>query len=115
MKWSDRIQLLKKQTPAPAESRAGVVSVQSLSEIPLDATSLQTFKLKVEVLRISERETKNGDLVYFLDVRDPDGLRFPVVVWDWQMTQWREKVAEGKSVVLDLRLPKDGYQAFTLA
>jgi hypothetical protein len=33
MNWSDRIQSMKKQTLAPAESRAGAVSVQSLSDI----------------------------------------------------------------------------------
>jgi DNA polymerase III alpha subunit len=115
MSWSDRFPSLKGQTSVFAERRPEVVSVQGLCDIPPAATPLQVFRLQVEVCKVTERVTRNGDPCFFLDVRDTEGLRFPVIVWDWQMAKFRETFSEKETVVMDVRVPKEGFHAFTLA
>lgn len=115
MNWSDRFQSLKSLSPGPEDRRAGAMGVRGLGDIPPDATPRQSFRLQVEVLRITEQETRNGDPCYFFDLRDADGVRFPVVVWDWQMAKFGGAAAEGKTVVMDVRVPKEGFHSFTLA
>jgi len=115
MNWTEQFQSLKRQAPEAAERRPGATSVHALSEIPPDATPQRTFRLQVEVHRVAERQTSEGVPYYFLNVLDAEGLRFPVVCWDWQWAKFRGAAAEGKTVTLDLHIPKDGFQAFTLA
>lgn len=115
MSWSDKFQKLDKRHPESTERSTRIKTVQGLSDIPTDATPRQAFRLKVEVCKVTEQVTRNGDPCFFLDVRDADGLRFPIIVWDWQMARFQGAVAEGQTITLDVRVPKDGYQAFNLA
>jgi hypothetical protein len=89
--------------------------VRSLSEIPPEAASDDVFRLPVEVVRVDERETRNGDPCYFLNVRDAMGVKFAIVCWDWQWAALRGGIDEGKSATLDVRVPADGYRSFRLA
>jgi len=68
----------------------------------------------VEVIRLCERTTQAGDPCYFLHCRDVQKLRFSVVIWDWQLEGLGD-VDEGKKVILDVRVPRKGFTAFTLA
>ena len=68
----------------------------------------------MDVVRVDERETRNGDLCYFLHVRDADGLKFSVVCWHSQWEEVRESVAVGEKATLDVKVPAEGYQSFRL-
>ena len=113
MSWSDKFQSLKKQQPA--EPGSGPTSVQSLSAIPAEATPRQVFRLPVDVVRVDERETKGGEPCYFLHVRDADGLRFSIVCWVSQWGRLQERVTVGRQATLDVKVPADGFDSFTLA
>lgn len=89
--------------------------MQSLSDIPPEATPLQVFRLPVEVLRVDERVTRTGDPCYFLHVRDADGQRFPIVCWDWQWAKLSGRITVGREVTLDVKVPTGDYLSFTLA
>jgi DNA polymerase III alpha subunit len=86
--------------------------IGSIEEIPHDASSQDAFRLKVEVVRITERETSAGDPFWFVKFEDEEQVRFDVVVWESQMR--RLCLVEGMKVTLDLRLPKEPYSAYRL-
>ncbi len=94
---------------------AGPTEVSGISEIPFEATPDDRFRLTVEVERVYERTTKAGDPCYFLSCRGADGMMFSVVCWDWQWARFQGQVEEGVNLALDVRAPRDGFSAFTLA
>lgn len=109
MGWKKHFNGFKKRTHYQSTPVAG------LADIPDEASSDQSFRLTVHVLQIVERITKNDNPFYFLNVRDAAGVSFSIVCWEWQMDKLRTKVTEGETVELNVRVPGDGYQAFTLA
>ena len=115
MNWSDHFPELKRQTAPTAEPRPGPAIVQSLRDIPQEAAPDDVFRLPVDVVRVDERETRNGDPCYFLNVRDAKGVRFAVVCWDWQWAAVRDGIAEGTPATLDVRVPVDGFRSFRLS
>jgi DNA polymerase III alpha subunit len=104
-----------KRRQSQASNAKCATAVRSLSEIPEDVTPDKVYRIEVEVLRIVERDTKTDDVCYFLSCRDEDNVRFSIVVWEVQMDEMRESVEEGKVVIVDVKVPKPGYSAFTLA
>jgi hypothetical protein len=113
MSWADQFPELNRPTTSPNPSGAPT-SVQSLRDIPPEATPRSVFRLPVEVLKVDERETSTGKPCYFLNVRDADGLHFSVVCWDWQWERLRGRAYPGVKAALDVRVPADGYNSFTL-
>lgn len=111
MSWHERF----RERSRPHAVRTGTTQVESIAAIPCEATQAERFRLTVGVERICERPTKTGDPCYFLNCRDAQGMTFSVVCWDWQWTQFGGRVAEGATLPLDVRVPKDGFSAFTLA
>lgn len=96
-------------------AQAGPTQVNDISAIPFDATPAERFRLSVDVERVHERETKAGDPCYFLSCRDAEGMTFSVVVWHSQWSRFQGRLKEGSKVTLDVRVPKEGFSAFTLA
>lgn len=115
MNWSDHFRELKRQQTLPTAPRSKPTSVQSLDNIPPEATPADVYRLPVEVVRIDERETKTGDPCYFLHVKDSDGLRFSVVCWEAQWPKVRERVTVGQQATLDVKVPAGDHSSFTLA
>ena len=115
MNWSDHFPELKRQGAPPDESKRGPTSVQSLRDIPPEATPRVVFRLPAEIVRVDEREARNGRPCYFFHLRDAEGLRFSVVCWDWQWERLRGRVHPGAKAVLDVRVPADGFDSFTLS
>jgi hypothetical protein len=75
------------------QEHADVTEVNGISEIPFDATP-------------GER--------YFLTCRDAEGMTLSVVCWDWQWSRFEGQELEGKQLTLDVRVPKEGFTAFTM-
>jgi single-stranded DNA-binding protein len=67
------------------------------------------------VVRVYERTTKAGEPCYFLKCQDAQASTFSVVVWDWQWERLQEQITEGSRITVDVRVPREGYSAFTLA
>jgi len=93
-------------------NQSGSMLIGSIEEIPHDATLQDTFRLNVEVVRITERETSAGDPFWFVKCEDGKEVRFDVVVWESQMNRLQLEI--GMTVTLDVRKPKEGYNAYTL-
>jgi len=93
---------------------SGVSSIPCLSDISLDATPQDAFSLGVRIEDVAERETKNGDPYYFVNVRDGENVRFAIIVWQWQWARLGALLVEGAEVVVNVRLPEKGYSAFSL-
>jgi hypothetical protein len=89
--------------------------VQRLRDIPMEATPQDVFRLPVEVVRADEREARNGKPCYFLLLRDAEGLQFSVVCWDWQWERLQGRAYPGAKAALDVKVPADGFNSFTLA
>lgn len=96
-------------------NRRGPTPVDGIADIPMEATPRQTFRLVVEVTKVYERSTKTGDPCFFLSCRDSKGKSFSVVVWNTQMESLQDELEERAKMTLDVRVPKDGFTAFTLA
>jgi DNA polymerase III alpha subunit len=95
--------------------RSGCTEVSGVCGIPCEATPAERFRLIVDVERVCERETKAGDPCYFLSCRDAEGMTFSVVVWESQWSRYQGRLKEGSKATLDVRVPKEGFSAFTLA
>jgi hypothetical protein len=115
MNWSDHFRELKRQQPPFREPLSVSTSVRCLSDIPPEATPQQVFRLPVEVMRVDEREARNGNLCYFLQVRDDEGLRFSIVCWSSQWIRLRGRITVGQRATLAVKVPAGDYSAFTLA
>ena len=115
MNWSDHFPELKRRAIPQSEPGPGPAVVRSLSDIPLEAAPSDVFRLAVAVVRVDERETRNGDPCYFLNVRDAMGVKFSIVCWDWQWAAVRDGIDEGRPATLDVRVPADGFRFFRLA
>lgn len=112
MSWKEQV----KKQPGRKNAHAAIEGkpVRSLSEISPHATPDEVFRIEVEVVRIVEQETRSGQPCYFLACKDEKEARFSVVVWEAQMDEIKTLVAEGKIVTLKVRVPKEGYSAFTI-
>jgi DNA polymerase III alpha subunit len=115
MTWSEQFRENKKKPQNRKTRRSPPIPVNSTSDIPFEATPAQCYRLTVTIQRICERTTKAGDPCYFLQCRDADELMFSVICWDWQWERLQGETEAGKSVTLDVRVPRDEYTAFTLA
>jgi hypothetical protein len=93
----------------------GQIPVQCIADIPREATSKDTFSLPVEVVQVYERITQGGDPCFFLHCRDSRDVRFSVVVWNWQWEEFQGEITVGKRKTFEVRVPKEGFKAFTLA
>lgn len=114
MSWYDNFRQEINRQGQGRLARSNPTAVKCLADIPAEATHEDAFRLTVEVLRIVERTTQAGDPCYFLNCRDGQKIKFSVVAWEWQMEGLGE-VDEGKKAILDVRVPKKGFTAFTLA
>jgi hypothetical protein len=94
--------------------RSGVSPIPCLSDISLDAAPHDAFGLSVRIEDVAERETKNGDPYYFVNVRDGESVRFAIIVWQWQWARFGALLVDGAEVVVNVRLPVKGYSAFSL-
>jgi DNA polymerase III alpha subunit len=94
--------------------QAGVASVRSVGDIPIDATPQAAYRLTVEVVRLTEQVTRNGSPCWFVNCRDAEGLTFDVVVWETQMARFQGRIVEGATMPLAVRVPTGTYSAFTL-
>jgi DNA polymerase III alpha subunit len=92
-----------------------ITQVAGILDIPPEATPEQRFRLVATITKIIKQCTKAGDDCYFLHCHDDDKTRFDLVLWRWQYEQLQGEVVEGVSLQVDVRVPKDGYSAFTLA
>jgi DNA polymerase III alpha subunit len=97
------------------KAHASLTTVGGISHIPFEATPNERFRLTVAVERVYERTTKAGEPCYFLSCRDEEAMVFSVVVWEWQWARFQGGVEEGTTLALDVRVPKEGFSAFTLA
>jgi hypothetical protein len=93
----------------------GQVEVKGISGIPFKATPQDRFCLNVDVEQVFERETKAGEPCYFLHCRDTEGIKFSIVCWEWQWARLQGRAEEGAKLEVVVRVPKEGYSAFTLA
>jgi len=98
----------KRQNASPTQ-------VNGISGIPFETTPEERFRLTVDVERVCEQETKDGAPCYFLACRDAEGMTFSVVVWDSQWSRIQGQVEKGSKLAIDVRVPKEGYSAFTMA
>jgi DNA polymerase III alpha subunit len=115
MAWHQQFRGKEKRQQQHQEARSGPTQVNGISDIPFEATPAHRFRLTIDVERVYERETKAGDPCYFLSCRDAEGMTFSVVVWDSQWSRFQGRLKEGSKVTLDVRVPKEGFSAFTLA
>jgi hypothetical protein len=115
MTWFEQLREdLNKQTQR-RQARSGPTPVDGVCGIPCEATPEERFRLTAAVERVYERTTKDGNPCYFLHCRDTAGIQFCVVCWDWQWARLQGRAEEGKSLSLDLRVPREGFSAFSLA
>jgi DNA polymerase III alpha subunit len=105
----------KYQANNKTQKTTGSTQVSGISAIPFEATPQELFRLTVEVEQIDERETKTGNPYYFVQCRDEEGMQFSVVVWASQYARIQSKAQRGATLAIDIRVPKEGYSAFTLA
>ena len=70
--------------------------------------------MTLDIERVHERETKAGDPCYFVNCRDSEGMAMSIVVWESQWSRIQEQMKVGSKVTLDVRVPRDGYSAFSL-
>jgi DNA polymerase III alpha subunit len=108
-------QIRKKPGKQDQNAQAGPIQVNGISGIPFEATSQDIFRLLVDVEEVIERETKTGNPYYFLQCRDEEGMMLSVIVWDWQWANLEGQMEEGTKLELDVKAPKQGFSAFTLA
>jgi DNA polymerase III alpha subunit len=114
MAWYEQFKSIR-TGDGPRQGKSGAKPVRCVSDIPLDATPRDAFRIAVAVVEIAERPTKKGDPCYFLNVRDGCKINFSIVVWQSQWAKLRGEVAEGASATLDVRVPAEGFLSFTLA
>jgi DNA polymerase III alpha subunit len=115
MSWYERFRVEASKPGERQAVRSGRTEVNGISGIPFEATPAERFRLSVDVQRVCERETKTGEPCYFLSCRDAEGLTFSVVVWESQWSRFQGRLKEGSKATLDVRVPKEGFTAFTLA
>jgi len=96
-------------------AHAGPTQVNGISGIPFDAKPEDQYRLTVDVEQVIERETKTGNPYFFLQCRDEEGMMFSVIVWDWQWARLEGQMEEETKLELNIRAPKQGFSAFTLA
>ena len=89
--------------------------IKGINDIPYDATPIDRFRINVDVERVFERTTSAGDPCYFLSCKDTEGTFFSVVCWEWQYSRFQGRVLEGKNLEIDVKVPKEGYEAYTMA
>ena len=111
MSWYEQFRAQKKHQ----KTRSGPTEVSGISGIPFEASPEDRFRLTVDVERVYERTTKAGEPCYFLHCRDAERIKFSVVCWDWQWARFQGRVEEGTKLALDVRVPKGGFSAFSLA
>ncbi len=97
------------------QKSSGPTQVSGITEIPFEASSKDVFRLTVEIEQIDERRTKTDQPYYFLQCRDEEGMEFSVVVWSSQFARHQGHMKEGAKLEIDIRLPGEGYTAFSLA
>ena len=115
MSWYEQFRGEASRQGERQAARSGRIEVNGISGIPFEATPAERFRLAVDVERVCERETKTGEPCYFLSCRDAEGLTFSVVVWESQWSRFQGRLKEGGKATLDVRVPKEGFSAFTLA
>ena len=115
MSWHEQFQRKMKTQPQHQKAYAGPTEVNGISGIPDEATQSERFRLVVDVDRVCERETKAGEPCYFLSCRDAEDEHFCIVVWESQWSRFQDRLKEGSQLSLDMRVPKEGFSAFTLA
>ena len=115
MTWFEQFQDDVKKQRQHKPPRTGPTPVDGICHIPCDASSKERFQLTAVVERVCKRETKDAAPCYFLSCRDAETMTFSVVVWDSQWSRFQDKATEGANLTLDLRVPKEGCSAFTLA
>lgn len=108
MSWSEEFRVQK-------TAHAGPTEVSGISDIPFEAKHENRFRLTVDVEKVVERTTKAGEPCYFLHCRDADGISFSVVCWEWQWARLQGRVEEGTNHTFDVKVPRNGFSAFTLA
>lgn len=97
------------------QQNAGPAEVKGLSGIPFKAKPEDRFRMTVDVEQFFERTTKAGEPCYFLHCRDAEGIKFSIVCWEWQWARFQGRVEKGAKMKVVVRVPKDGFSAFTLA
>ena len=105
---------IQKKAKSQTSHQKTPTHISSISDIPIQATPHEVYRITVEVERIHERETKTGETCYFLNCRDQQGMSFSVVVWESQWSRFNGDFEEGSEQTIDVRSPKDGYSAYTL-
>jgi len=106
-KWFDT---LKEQREAERDS---VTVVDSVDNIPEDASPEHGWVLSLSVKKITPRLTVSGQTYYWLLVKDKGGHVFSIVVWD---RQWHAlgAIEEGETRKLTVRVPQGDYTAWNL-
>ena len=106
-KWFDT---LKEQKKAVRDS---ITAVESVDDIPEDASPEHGWALLLTIKKITPRLTVNGQTYYWLLVKDRAGYAFSIVVWDYQW-DGLGPFEEGEKRELTVKVPKGDYTAWNL-
>jgi DNA polymerase III alpha subunit len=106
-KWFDTLRQQKEI------ERNLTAAVESVDEIPEDASPDHGWSLVLRIRKITPRLTAHGQTYYWLSVRDKAGYAFSIVVWSHQ---WDDlgPFEEGEVRQLTVKVPTGEYTAWSL-